>query len=93
MPDLQTVWEEYQSEGVTFLGVSFPELEADAREMVSEFGVTYPNGLNAVMPVEYGITGVPETFVIGPEGSVAYVHIGPVTADRLRTELDTLVLE
>jgi cytochrome c-type biogenesis protein CcmF len=93
MPDLQTVWEEYQSEGVTFLGVSFPEMEADAREMVSEFGVTYPNGLNAVMPAEYGITGVPETFVIGPEGSVAYVHIGPVTADRLRTELDTLVLE
>jgi cytochrome c-type biogenesis protein CcmF len=93
VPDLQAIWEEYQDKGVAFLGVSFPDLEAGAREMMSEFGVTYPNGLDAVMPVEYGITGVPETFVIGPQGSVAYVHIGPVTADRLRTELDTLVSE
>ena len=93
LPDLQTIWEEYQDKGVAFLGVSFPDLEAGARKMVSEFGITYPNGLDAVMPVNYGITGVPETFIIGPQGSVAYVHIGPVTADRLRTELDTLVSE
>jgi cytochrome c-type biogenesis protein CcmF len=93
LPDLQTIWEEYQNKGVAFLGVSFPDLEAGTREMVSEFGITYPNGLDAVMPVDYGITGVPETFVIGPQGSVVYVHIGPVTADRLREELDTLVSE
>jgi cytochrome c-type biogenesis protein CcmF len=93
LPDLQAIWEEYQDKGVAFLGVSFPDLEAGTREMVSEFGITYPNGLDAVMPVDYGITGVPETFVIGPQGSVAYVHIGPVTADRLRIELNTLVAE
>jgi len=93
LPDLQTIWEEYQDKGVAFLGVSFPDLEASTREMVSEFGITYLNGLDAVMPVDYGITGVPETFIIGPQGSVIYVHIGPVTADRLRTELDTLVAE
>jgi cytochrome c biogenesis protein CcmG/thiol:disulfide interchange protein DsbE len=61
--------------------------------MVSEFGITYPNGVDRVMPLDYGITGVPETFIIGPQGSLAYVHVGPVTADRLRTELDALVLE
>jgi cytochrome c-type biogenesis protein CcmF len=93
LPDLQAIWEEYQDKEVAFLGVSFPDLEAGTREMVSEFGITYPNGLDAVMPVDYGITGVPETFVIGPQGSVAYVHIGPVTADRLRIELNTLVAE
>jgi cytochrome c-type biogenesis protein CcmF len=93
LPDLQTIWEEYRDKGVSFLGVSFPDLEAGAREMVSEFGITYPNGLDTVMPVDYGITGIPETFVIGPQGSVAYVHVGPVSADRLRTELDTLVAE
>jgi cytochrome c biogenesis protein CcmG/thiol:disulfide interchange protein DsbE len=93
LPDLQTVWEEYQGGEVSFVGISFPDLEADVRDMVSEFGITYPNGLDTVTPVEYGITGIPETFVLRPEGSVAYVHIGPVTADRLRTELDTLIEE
>jgi len=93
LPDLQTVWEEYQGKGVTLVGVSFPDLETGVREMVTEFDLTYPNGLNGALAVEYGITGVPETFIVDPEGRVAYVHIGPVTADRLRDELDTLVVE
>ncbi len=93
IPDLQTVWEEYQSEGVAFVGISFPEFEADVREMVSEFGVTYVNGLDVVAPVQYGVTAVPETFVIGPHGRVASVHIGRVTAERLRSEVDALLAE
>ncbi len=93
LPDLQTVWEEYQDDGVTLVGVSFPDLEPGVREMVTEFGLTYPNGLDDGLAVEYGITGVPETFIMGPEGRLAYVHIGPVTADRLRQELDALVTQ
>jgi cytochrome c-type biogenesis protein CcmF len=93
IPDLQTVWEEYRSRGVAFLGVSFPELEAAVQGMITDLGVTYPNALDLVAPVEYKITGIPETFVIGPQGRVAYVHIGPVTAERLRQELDALLAE
>jgi cytochrome c biogenesis protein CcmG/thiol:disulfide interchange protein DsbE len=93
IPDLQTVWEEYRSRGVAFLGVSFPELEAAVQDMITDLGVTYPNALDLVAPVEYKITGIPETFVIGPQGRVAYVHIGPVTAERLRQELDALLAE
>lgn len=93
IPDLQTVWEEYQSQRVSFVGISFPELEDDARDMVSEFGVTYANGLDAMTAVQYGVTAVPETFVIGAEGRVAYVHIGRTTAARLRSEIDALIAE
>jgi cytochrome c biogenesis protein CcmG/thiol:disulfide interchange protein DsbE len=93
MPDLQAVWKEYRSRGVTFLGISFPELEAAVQDMIVDLGVTYPNALDPVAPAQYGITGIPETFVIDPQGTVAYVHIGPVTAERLRAELDTLLAE
>ena len=93
IPDLQLVWEEYQRAGVVFVGVSFRELEAEVREMVSELEVSYPNGWDPAAPARYGVTAVPETFVIGPEGRVAYVHIGRVTADRLRAELDVLLAE
>jgi peroxiredoxin len=93
IPDLQTVWEEYRSKSVAFLGISFPELEAAVQDMIADLGVTYPNALDLVAPVEYRITGIPETFVIGPQGRVAYVHIGPVTAERLREELDILLAE
>jgi cytochrome c biogenesis protein CcmG/thiol:disulfide interchange protein DsbE len=93
MPDLQAVWEEYGNRGVAFLGISFPELESAVKDMITDLGVTYPNALDLVAPAEYRITGIPETFVIGPQGRVAYVHIGPVTAERLREELDFLLAE
>jgi cytochrome c-type biogenesis protein CcmF len=93
LPDLQAVWERYQARGVTVVGISLPNLEDDVVDAVSEFGVTYPVGLDSVAPTEYGITGVPETFLVGPEGNVAYVHIGPLSADQLEEELSTLVAE
>jgi cytochrome c-type biogenesis protein CcmF len=93
MPDLQAVWDAYQADGVVLLGVSLPSLEDEVREMIEAYDVTYPVAVNAVAPVEYGITGVPETFVVGPDGNVASVHIGPVSATQLREELDVLLAQ
>jgi peroxiredoxin len=93
IPDLQAVWEEYRSRGVFMLGISFPELESGVRQMIADLGVTYPNALDLVAPAQYGITGIPETFVIGPQGRVTYLHIGPLTAERLRDELDKVMVE
>jgi cytochrome c-type biogenesis protein CcmF len=93
LPDLQTVWQEYQDRGVTLIGVSFQDDNVAARQMAAEFGLTYPMGFDVDdrMSTSYGITGVPETFVIDAEGRVAYVHVGPVTAEQLRSELDALL--
>jgi cytochrome c-type biogenesis protein CcmF len=93
LPDLQAVWEEYRDRGVAFLGISVPELETKVRDMIADSGVTYPNALDLNAPVQYRITGVPETFVIASQGNVAYVHIGPVNAGRLREQLDNLLAE
>ncbi len=93
LPDLQAVWEEYQAAGVVFIGIAFEEEEAEVRAMAQRFGITYPLGLDLEDRISsaYGITGVPETFVIGPDGIVAYIHIGPVRAEQLRAELNDLL--
>jgi cytochrome c biogenesis protein CcmG/thiol:disulfide interchange protein DsbE len=93
IPDLQAIWEEYQERGVAVLGIGFPEEESAVREMISDLNVTYPNALHSTAAAEYGITGVPETFVVGPEGDVAFVHIGPIRPERLRQQLDSLLAE
>jgi cytochrome c-type biogenesis protein CcmF len=92
LPALQAIWEEYQ-EQVTFVGVAFQEDETAVQEMAAEFGLTYPVGLDPQGRIyaSYGLTGVPETFVIDPSGKVAYKHIGPVSAEQLRGELDSLL--
>ncbi len=39
----------------------------------------------------YGITGVPESFVIDTQGRVAFLHVGPVSAEQFVQELETLL--
>ena len=95
MPDLQAVWEEYSSEGVSLVGIAYQDEEEAVREMASRFEISYPLGMDDGDRISsaYGITGVPETYVLDPEGRLSYFHIGPVTAAELRRELDGLLGE
>lgn len=93
MPDLQMTWEEFADRGVAFVGIAYQDERGSVEKSLATFGTTYPVGMDVGEKVAnlYGITGVPETFIVDQGGRVAYVHIGPVTADILRAELDTLL--
>jgi cytochrome c biogenesis protein CcmG/thiol:disulfide interchange protein DsbE len=43
------------------------------------------------LAIELGVSGVPETFVIGSDGCVIRKFIGPVTANMLASELEPLL--
>lgn len=93
MPDLQAVWEEYRADGVVFVGVAFDDEASAVQELASRYSVTYALGLEAEGSISaaYGVTGVPETFVVDADGKVAHAYIGSVTADELREALDGLL--
>ena len=93
LPDLEALWSEYQARGVVFVGIAVQEEKVEVREMGSQFGLTYPLGLDPEerIAAPYGITGVPETFVIDPQGQMAAVHVGSVDARELRQDLDRLL--
>lgn len=93
MPDLQAVWEAYRGQGVTFLGVAYQDNETTVRSAIVQFGTTYPVGLDTGDRIakQYGITGIPETFIVAPDGRIAYVHVGPITAAALSAQLDALL--
>ena len=42
---------------------------------------------------DYGVYGVPETFVIDRRGVVRYKHVGPLDAQALRTRIEPLLRE
>ena len=66
---------------------------AAVRSALAEYGTTYPVGLDTGDRIakQYGITGTPETFIIAPDGNVAYVHIGPISGAALSAQLDALL--
>ena len=46
---------------------------------------------NGRIGIDYGVYGVPETYIIDRQGVIRYKHIGPITADVVKKEMEPLV--
>ena len=92
-PVLEQVWRDYQDQGVQFLGIAYKDAAPKAAAFLDSFDVTYPNALDpgGRTAQAYGVTGVPETFVIDQEGRLVRHFIGSVTGEGLARELDKLL--
>jgi cytochrome c biogenesis protein CcmG/thiol:disulfide interchange protein DsbE len=89
-PLLEQMWLEYRDRGVVFLGVNTDDIESKALAYMAEFSVTYPNAPDVGGKIEdqYRITGVPETFIVNPNGEISRHFIAPVNERDLRAEID-----
>lgn len=75
----------YADRGVIFLGVNVWDADADARAFLARYDVRYPNAPDGGgrITIDYGVTGLPETFLITKEGTLAKKWIGPFTPIQL----------
>ena len=69
----------------TVLGIDSRDLSGDGRGFVRRYGLSYPQlrDGDGGAAHDFGTTGVPENFLIGPEGKVRLLLRGPVTAEYL----------
>jgi cytochrome c biogenesis protein CcmG/thiol:disulfide interchange protein DsbE len=81
--DLESAYQYFKDDSdVVFLGLAWTDTEPNALEYLRRFGITYPNGpdLRTSVSQMFRIRGVPETYIIGPDGRLAQVQIGPFTS-------------
>ena len=67
-------------------GLDYKDPPDDAAHWLNTFGDPYTRtgaDLNARVGIDWGVYGVPETFIIGKDGRIAYKHIGPLTQEVL----------
>ncbi|WP_072393604.1 DsbE family thiol:disulfide interchange protein [Hyphomicrobium sp. CS1BSMeth3] len=83
-----------QKASVPVLGINYKDAAANARRFLGRYGNPYAavgadtSGRTAI---EWGVYGMPETFILDGQGRVAYKHVGPITQDALeRTILPTI---
>ncbi len=73
-----------QDQGVVPIhGLNYKDQPEDAANWLGELGDPYARtgaDLDGRVGIEWGVYGVPETFVIDKEGRIAYKHIGPITS-------------
>lgn len=94
---LEKAWQHYKPGGkVIFLGIDYVDTESPAQRFLQKYGVTYPNGpdLGTRIASAFRVRGVPETYIFGRDGRLAYYIKGPFNSvDEIIKIIDPLVAQ
>lgn len=85
-----------RSRVVPIYGLNYKDERRDALGWLEELGDPYTLSIadaDGRVGIDYGVYGVPETFVIDRNGVIRYKQIGPVTEEVLRKKIIPLVKE
>jgi cytochrome c biogenesis protein CcmG/thiol:disulfide interchange protein DsbE len=71
---------------VRVVGINYKDNPENARRFLGALGNPFaavgvdPNGRAAI---DWGVYGVPESFIVGPDGAIRYKQVGPLAPDQL----------
>ncbi|MGH7636640.1 MAG: TlpA family protein disulfide reductase [Gemmatimonadaceae bacterium] len=85
----------YADDSVQFVGLLYNDRTVGALRWIEEMGgQSYPSVLDqdSRTAIDYGLYGVPETFIIDREGRIAVKHLGPISERQLRHWVDSLLM-
>jgi cytochrome c biogenesis protein CcmG/thiol:disulfide interchange protein DsbE len=74
---------------IRLVGINYKDQTANALRFLGQLGNPFsaigvdPKGKAAI---DWGVYGVPETFVVGADGRIAYKHVGPLTEENLASK-------
>lgn len=78
------------------IGLDYKDPREDALAMLRREGNPYEFSAydaNGKVGIDYGVYGVPETYVIDKQGIIRYKHIGPITREALNNKIVPLINE
>lgn len=81
---------------VPIIGLNYKDARSDAIDWLRRHGNAYQLSVSDIdgrVGIDYGVYGVPETFIIDKAGTIRYKHIGPITGDIVRNKILPLVQE
>lgn len=79
-----------QDRRIRIVGINYKDAPDNARRFLGRYGNPFAAvGLdaNGRTAIEWGVYGVPETFVVGRGGTIAFKLIGPITPENIDSEL------
>ena len=79
-----------QDRRIQLVGINYKDAPDNARRFLGRYGnpfMAVGSDGNGRAAIDWGVYGVPETFVIDRKGTIAFKLIGPITPDNLETVL------
>jgi len=83
-----------KSKAVPIIGLNYKDQRADGMGWLQQFGNPYDLSIfdqNGRVGIDFGVYGVPETFVIDKRGVIRMKHIGPLTPEVIDKKISPLL--
>ncbi|HZN46617.1 MAG TPA: DsbE family thiol:disulfide interchange protein [Ramlibacter sp.] len=81
---------------VPLIGLDYKDKPEDALKFLAQQGNPYQLSaldLEGRVGIDYGVYGVPETFIIDKNGRIRHKHVGPITPESLQKEILPIIAE
>lgn len=88
---LARAYAKYKDQNVVFVGVNIWDEKQDALDFMTNYGVKYPAGVDpkGTIAIDYGVSGVPESYFIDKEGKLVHKYVGPLNDSQIAALLDS----
>jgi cytochrome c biogenesis protein CcmG, thiol:disulfide interchange protein DsbE len=76
--------------GIRLYGIDYKDDMASARRFLGRYDNPYARvgaDVSGRTAIDFGVYGVPETYVVTGNGKIAYRHVGPLTEDAIKTKI------
>jgi cytochrome c biogenesis protein CcmG/thiol:disulfide interchange protein DsbE len=85
-----------REEGLRVNGIAYKDRPEDARAFLAELGNPFARigaDFDGRTAIEFGVYGVPETYLIDRDGRIRFRHVGPLTPEAIEQDLLPLAAE
>jgi cytochrome c biogenesis protein CcmG/thiol:disulfide interchange protein DsbE len=85
-----------KSKTLPIIGLDYKDKDMDGQKWLARFGNPYDAAIadrDGRIGIDFGVYGVPESFLIDKMGIIRYKQIGPITPEALRDKLIPLIKE
>jgi cytochrome c biogenesis protein CcmG, thiol:disulfide interchange protein DsbE len=75
-----------QDKRLQVIGINYKDQPENARRFLGRYGNPFGSvgvDTNGRAAIEWGVYGVPETFIVGREGTIVFKLVGPITSDNI----------
>jgi cytochrome c biogenesis protein CcmG/thiol:disulfide interchange protein DsbE len=85
-----------KTKALPIIGLNYKDQRPDGMGWLQQFGNPYDLSIfdqNGRVGIDFGVYGVPETFIIDKKGMIRMKHIGPLTPDVIAKRIQPLLKE
>jgi len=91
IPDFVAAYSLLKDKNIQFIGISEGSDVQTVKDFINEYKINYPiliDGTPENMAANWGVTGIPTTFLFNANGELIGAHVGPLTKDQLVSALE-----